>query len=203
MVGDNVTEGPRARVTGVILAGGQARRMGGIDKGLVEFRGRPMIEWVLDALGEQLDTVVINANRSHEAYARLGVPVIADERDGYQGPLSGMATAMANAGTEWILTVPCDSPFVPPDVVARLWSRANDVDIVTAHDGDRLQPVFSLIRVQLQPSLLSFLDAGERKIDRWFGTHRHATADFSDIPNTFINVNTPEELARLDTPDSH
>ncbi len=200
-VSNGSLEGAHADVTGVVLAGGKARRMGGTDKGLVPFRGRPMVTWVLDALRPQVHSLVLNANRNAERYASYGAPVLADSREGYLGPLSGMATAMRDAKTVWIVSAPCDSPFVPDDLVARLYAHHADADIVTAHDGQRLQPVFSLIRVELLESLNTFLDAGERKIDRWFEQHRHARADFSDIPNTFANVNTLEELARLDSAD--
>ena len=112
---------PAEAVTGVILAGGQARRMGGRDKGLVSFRGRPLVDWVIVAgLRPQVAALAINANRNEQAYAALGYPVIADRIEGFQGPLAGFASAMAAAGTPWIVTVPCDGPFLAPDLVERL-----------------------------------------------------------------------------------
>jgi len=187
-------------MTGVILAGGEARRMGGIDKGLVTAAGRPMVEYVLTALAPQVDAVIISANRNREKYARYGHPVVADEFPGYNGPLAGMASAMRAADSEFIVTAPCDSPFLPPDLVSRLALAMldADADICAADNGERLQPVFSLLRTRLLGSLLDFLKRGERKIDKWFAEHRTAVADFSDRPDTFLNVNTPEDLARIE-----
>lgn len=208
-----------SRVTGVVLAGGQARRMGGIDKGLVTLAGKPMVQWVFDVLAPQVDQVIVNANRNHEVYGALASPgvhtsVVPDVRQGFLGPLSGMSSAMtaiANANaqsnsdaddstdSEWIVTVPCDSPFLPNDLVSRLRNSSDGADIVTCHDGERLQPVFSLIRVSLLSSLDEFLDAGERKIDRWFASQRHATSDFSHTPETFININTEQEREEVES----
>lgn len=187
-------------VSGVILAGGEARRMGGNDKGLVQLAGRPMVEHVLAALRPQVEHVLINANRNHDAYRRFGVPVIADTMSGFQGPLAGMAAALRAVTTPLLVTVPCDSPFVPDCLVARLTRALDDAgaDLATAHDGTRMQPVFALLRVELAESLELFLAGGGRKIDRWFADHRVASADFSDQPDTFLNVNTAEEVARIE-----
>lgn len=204
---------PVSRITGVILAGGRARRMGGIDKGLVTLAGKPMVQWVFDVLSQQVDQVIVNANRNREVYGALSsadvqVSVVADARDGFLGPLSGMSSAMAAIASthsddsdvdDWIVTVPCDSPFLPDDLVSRLRQSSEGADIVTCHDGERLQPVFSLIRVSLLPSLDEFLDAGERKIDRWFASQRHATSDFSHTPETFININTEDERVEVES----
>lgn len=183
-------------IAGVILAGGASRRMGGNDKGLVPVAGRPMVEHVLERLRPQVDLVLINANRNHDIYSRYGVPVLADTLGGFQGPLAGMASAMGVVTTPWLVTVPCDSPFVPPGLVARLRESllAAGAEIAVAHDGERMQPVFSLLRTDLKDSLEAFLVRGERKIDRWFAQHKTAIADFSDQPGTFLNVNTPGEL---------
>lgn len=184
-----------AQITGVVLAGGQARRMGGTDKGLVELAGRPMIEHVLERLRPQVRSVLINANRNLDQYERYGYPVIPDAERNYSGPLAGMASAMGAAETEFILTVPCDSPLLPEDLAARLAAalHAARADIAVAHDGTRLQPVFALLRVDLLPSLQQALANEERKIDRWYARHPMAEADFSDQRDAFRNVNTPEE----------
>lgn len=188
---------------GAILAGGRARRMGGADKGLLELRGRPMIEWVIEALLPQVDRLVINANRNAERYAAYGFPVIADTMADYQGPLAGLAAAMDySAGTGSILTVPCDSPAVPPDIAARLSAALaqGDAELAVAHDGERLQPVHALVPVALRGSLASFLVNGERKVDLWYARHRVAIADFSDCRDCFANLNRPgdvDELQRL------
>jgi molybdopterin-guanine dinucleotide biosynthesis protein A len=183
------------RVTAVILAGGRARRMGGQDKGLVALNGRPMVEYVLRALRPLVRRVLINANRNLDDYRGLGVGVVADAMADFQGPLAGMASAMPEADSPYLATTPCDSPFLPEDYVARMLAalERDDAEIAVAHDGERMQPVFTLMQTRLESSLIESLRGGERKIDRWFGRHRFALADFSDSPDTFININTPEE----------
>jgi molybdopterin-guanine dinucleotide biosynthesis protein A len=195
----------RDAVTGVILAGGEARRMGGRDKGLIEIAGRPMVEYVIEALRPQVGALLINANRSRERYGRFGYPVVADDFEGFNGPLAGMASCMRVAATDYIATLPCDSPHIPPDLVARLFLRLREeqADIGVAHNGERMQPVFSLIRCALLDSLLDYLNGGERKIDRWFERHATAVVDFSDRPDTFINVNTPEDVAKMEATLTH
>ncbi len=187
-------------ITGVILAGGEARRMGGGDKGLVELRGKPLVEHALAALSPQVNTVIINANRNRERYAAYGHPVIADSRQGFQGPLAGMLSCIEAAGTEFIVSVPCDSPLLPDDLVARLFRQLSEeeADISVAHNGDRMQPVFTLMPTSLASSMQAFLDGGGRKIDRWFEQHRLAVTDFSDKPECFRNINNPAELAQME-----
>lgn len=186
--------------TGVVLAGGEASRMGGQDKGLIELNGRPLIEYVLAAFAPQVGSIIINANRNHAAYARYGHPIIPDEFAGYCGPLAGMASCLRAVTTPIMVTTPCDSPFVPRDLVARLYQRLElaQADISVAHNGDRLQPVFTMMRTTVLPSLLDFLRAGERKIDMWFARHEVAVTDFSSQPDTFLNINTREELALVE-----
>ncbi len=193
-------EPTRDTVTGVVLAGGQARRMGGQDKGLVQFAGRPMVEWVIDAMRPQVHTLLINANRNREVYARYGYPVIADRNAGYQGPLEGFASALEVAQTDWIVSVPCDGPFPAPDLVARLGAAliAERAEMAVATDGNRMQPVYALIPLALKWSLEDCLSGGERKIDRWYARHRVALADFSDCRDCFANINSPEDSRRLE-----
>ncbi len=191
----------RTGITGVILAGGEARRMGGGDKGLVELCGKPLVEHALAALSPQVNTVIINANRNRERYAAYGHPVIADSRQGFQGPLAGMLSCIEAAETEFIVSVPCDSPLLPDDLVARLFRQLSEeeADISVAHNGDRMQPVFTLMPTSLAPSMQAFLDGGGRKIDRWFEQHKLAVTDFSDKPECFRNINNPAELADMET----
>ena len=186
-------------ITAVVLAGGRGRRMEGRDKGLVEFQGRPLIIHVIEAISPQVSSLLINANRNAETYAALGYPVIADTLDGFQGPLAGFLSAMQTATCEDIVTVPCDGPMLPADLVARLVKARAEAgaEIAVAHDGDRLQPVYALIPVRLKDSLKRYLQAGDRKIDLWYAQHRMVAADFSDIPETFININTEQERDRL------
>lgn len=186
---------PRNEITGVILAGGRGSRMGGEDKGLVLLNGRAMVEHVVERLRPQVGSLLISANRNRERYEALGYRVVVDSLPDYQGPLAGMASVLQIATTPYVVTVPCDSPLIGDDLVARL-ARAlvtDSADIAVANDGARAHPVFLLLKRSLLPSLLGFLQAGERKIDRWFERHRVASADFSDSPEAFINVNDPDE----------
>ena len=196
---------PDPDITGVVLAGGRARRMGGEDKGLVRLAGRAMVEYVADALRPQVGRLLVNANRNAERYAELtGCEVVADVVGDYAGPLAGMASAMAAAATPLVLSAPCDSPLVAPDLAARMHAalRAQRAEIAVARDAERMQPVFALLRRTLLPDLRAALDGGERKIDLWYARHRVAEVDFSDHADMFQNINTPEErdalAARLD-----
>lgn len=185
----------------MVLAGGRATRMGGMDKGLVELGGRPMIAHVLAALAPQVERVLINANRNHERYAAFGWPVVADDDAGFLGPLAGLAAGMRAADTPLVLTAPCDCPLLAPDLVTRLYSALEQghADIAVPFDGERLQPVFALVKRDLADSLAAYLGGGDRKIDRWFAQHRLAQVDFSDRPENFVNVNDPDERAALET----
>lgn len=191
---------PRGDITGVILAGGRGQRMGGTDKGLMPLAGKPMVAHVLTALRSQVATIVINANRNLDRYAALGHQVTADNIGDYFGPLAGMATAMQIATTEYVLTVPCDSPLLARDLVARLYQALSEqnAEISVAHDGERMHPVFALLRRSLLASSQEYLRSGERKIDRWFARHKLAIAYFTDEPETFVNVNNPDERAAVE-----
>jgi molybdopterin-guanine dinucleotide biosynthesis protein A len=141
----------RDRVTGVILAGGRATRMGGMDKGLVPIHGRSMIAWVIDALRPQVSDLLINANRNHDRYGDFACPVIDDGDSEFRGPLAGMVSAMQAARTPYIAVVPCDSPLIGGELVERLYAAAasSGSPIAAAHDGERLQPVFALLSCDL------------------------------------------------------
>jgi molybdenum cofactor guanylyltransferase len=184
-----------ARITAIVLAGGRGSRMGGVDKGLVPLQGRTMVEHVLERLRPQVGAMLINANRNLDRYAAFGCPVVPDRADGFLGPLAGMASGMAAAGTPYVVTAPCDSPFIGPDLVARLATAlARDAaDIAVAHDGERTHPVFLLLRRDLLDDLDAFISSGGRKIDLWFARHRVALADFSDCPQAFLNINDENE----------
>ncbi len=194
----------RSEYTAVILAGGRGNRMGGRDKGLVLLDGKPLIEHVVAAIAPQVGYLLINANRNLADYRRFGYPVIRDELSGYQGPLAGICSALERIDTPDLITLPCDGPRVPQDLVERL-ARSRDAeaaDIAVAHDGKRLQPVYALIGKKLRPSLQAYLDGGDRKIDLWYARHKMAASDFSDTPETFLNINTPEERNALERPQS-
>jgi molybdopterin-guanine dinucleotide biosynthesis protein A len=187
---------PVEDITAVILAGGKARRMGGEDKGLIELHGRPLLDYIISAVRPQAGHILINANRNLDRYREFGYPVVADIMGDFFGPLAGMASGMQASSTPYILTLPCDSPYVPPDLAGRLYRAmtAANAEISVAHDGVRLQPVFVLLRCELLPGLLEYLEGGGRKIDSWFTRQRLAYADFSDVPDTFLNLNSPADL---------
>ena len=187
------------QVTAVVLAGGMARRMGGVDKGWADLNGKPLIHHVLDRILPQVSRCLINANRSLDAYGTLGLPVVTDLEGGFEGPLMGIATGLHHATTEWVLFVPCDGPFLPQELVARLLAKAEqaDADIAVAHDGKRLQPVVALIRRNMLESVRVVLAKGERKIDRWYVQQRMVEVDFSDYPDAFVNVNRKDDIAQL------
>ena len=192
---------PRQEITGVVLAGGRARRMGGEDKGLVQVNGEPMVVHALRRLAPQAGALLINANRNRERYAALGAcDVVADADGDFAGPLAGMASAMERAGTRYILTVPCDSPLLAPDLGERLFAAltAADAEVSVAHDGDRLQPVFALLDCALRESIMDYLASGGRKIDTWYAERRLALGDLEDCPDMFLNINTPEERDLLE-----
>jgi molybdenum cofactor guanylyltransferase/molybdopterin-guanine dinucleotide biosynthesis protein MobB len=185
-------------ITGVILAGGKARRMGGDDKGLILFNNKPLIRHVIDRLQYQLDTIIINANRNIEHYQKFAYPVISDSLEHFCGPLAGMLSAMQNMTSDYILTAPCDAPMISPHYRQRMVETLlnEQADIAVAHDGQRLQPVFSLISTALQDDLSQFLEQGDRKIDLWFERHKLVIVDFSDQADSFANFNSPEDLDR-------
>lgn len=186
-------------ITAVILAGGQARRMGGVDKGWMELNGKPLIRHVQDIISPQVPRVLINANRSLDAYSTLSCPVIADLDAGYQGPLMGIATGLQHATDPWVLFVPCDSPYLPRNLAERMLEQAEKegADIAVAHDGVRLQSVVALIKRDLLESVKADLAAGGRKVERWYAKHRVTQVDFSDHPEAFTNVNHRDDLAGL------
>jgi len=184
------------QVTGVVLAGGRARRMGGRDKGLLSCGGRPLIVYALEALRPLCSQVLINANRSHQAYQHFDQPVIADSMPGFHGPLAGILSAMQAAGTEYLLVSPCDCPRLQSQTLARLLTALvkEEVDIAIAHDGKRLHPVVMALRNRLADDLADWLAAGRHKIDTWAQRHPWRPVDCSEMAEQFININTPEEL---------
>jgi molybdopterin-guanine dinucleotide biosynthesis protein A len=188
-------------ITGVILAGGQGRRMGGVDKGLQPLRGRPMVAWVIERFAPQVDEVLINANQNLERYGALGHRVIPDEIRGYAGPLAGLHRGLTEAEHELVATVPCDSPFLPRDLVARLRSalERNAAEIAVARTGNQPHPVFCLCHRSVLPGLTAFLAGGGRKIDAWYAKLKVVEVAFDDNPDAFSNINTGEELRVVET----
>ena len=184
------------KVTGIILAGGLGRRMGGVDKGLVAFQGQPMVASVIDRFGLQVDELLINANRHQEEYAAFGYRVIPDAMTGFAGPLAGLQTGLMAARHDLVATVPCDSPFLPQDLIARLKSalESESAQLAVAVTCGQSQPVFCLCRRNVLPHLTDFLHQGGRKIDAWYASLKVAEVNFDDEADAFININTPQEL---------
>jgi len=187
-------------VTGLVLAGGQGSRMGGIDKGLQPFRGKPMVAHVVERLALQVDELLVNANRNLDEYGRFGHRVIADEIAGFAGPLAGFERGLAHARGRLMMTAPCDSPFLPGDLVARLRAalEAQRADLAVAKTGDQAHPVFSLMRREVHASLVDFLGSGQRKIDKWYAGLTVVEVPFDDEAGAFLNINTREELSNLE-----
>jgi molybdopterin-guanine dinucleotide biosynthesis protein A len=192
----------REDITGLVLAGGRGSRMGGVDKGLQDHRGTPLALHALRRLQPQVGTAMLSANRNLPDYEAMGVPVWSDSIEGYAGPLAGLLTGLEHARTDWLVTVPCDTPDFPPDLVDRLAeaAAAQGAEIAmaaTREDGElRAQPVFCLLRTGLAPSLLAFLQAGERKFGKWTAQHRMVQVAFDDAA-AFFNANTSDELRQL------
>jgi molybdopterin-guanine dinucleotide biosynthesis protein A len=185
-----------AGITGIVLCGGRGTRMGGVDKGLKPLRGRAMVEWVLERLVPQVDEVLINANQNPDVYGQLGHRVIPDVIGGFAGPLAGLHRGLREATHELVATVPCDSPFLPTDLIARLRAALDqqEAEIAVAKTGDQPHPVFCLCRKGVGPSLGDFLAGGGRKIDAWYSRLKVVEVLFDDQPDAFSNINTEEEL---------
>lgn len=174
--------------------------MHGADKGLLPVAGQPLIEHLLATLRGQVHHIVISANRNLARYAAYGVPVFTDETPEAQGPLAGIHHALCRSGTEYVLTVPCDTPRLPPDLAQRMAMAMlqQQASVCVAHDGSCLQPVVALIPRALAADLRSYLDAGNRKVENWLQRHAPAIADFSDLPGAFVNLNTPDDCRALE-----
>jgi molybdopterin-guanine dinucleotide biosynthesis protein A len=197
----------REQITGLVLAGGRGSRMGGVDKGLQNFQGGPLAFHALMRLAPQVGSVMINANRNLGAYESFGVPVWPDALPDFAGPLAGFLTGLERCETAYLVSVPCDSPRFPLDLVERLAQalEANDAEIAmaaTLEDGvPRTQPVFCLMKSELLESLVRFTQEGQRKIDRWTALHRCVDVLFDDA-TAFANVNTIAELQALQSTHS-
>lgn len=183
-------------ITAVILAGGRGERMGGMDKGMLILHEKPLVQHVIDAIEPHVQEILINANRHIDYYSRLGYPVVEDMFPGFAGPLAGIVSAMHQVRTAWMLVAPCDVPGIPPDLVERLVeaSSRSTSGIAVAHDGRFLQSAHLLLPVSLKTELDSWIVSGRRSIRDWLQTHEIGLADFSDNPDAFTNINTPDDL---------
>ncbi len=184
--------------SGVILAGGKARRMGGADKGLIPFAGRPLITYAIDLLRPLCREIYLNVNRSHKEYGAFGLPLLGDAIGGFAGPLAGVLAALEASETPYLLVIPCDAPALTAEILMGLLKEvAEGAEISVASDGTRLHPVVMALQKGLAGSLRGYLEAGGRKIDRFLERHRTAVVQFSDR-EAFVNLNTPEELRELE-----
>jgi molybdenum cofactor guanylyltransferase len=186
----------RHEVTGLVLAGGRGARMGGVDKGLVEVEGRTLVERVIERLQPQVGAMLISANRNLERYRAFGFPVLLDAEEGlepFPGPLAGMLAGLRAAATPWIATVPCDAPFLPTDLVSHLAEALAGARAAVAYVGDRIEPVFCLLHVDLTDDLAAALAHGERRAEAWLRGVGAAPALFV-LPEQFANLNTLQDL---------
>jgi molybdopterin-guanine dinucleotide biosynthesis protein A len=190
-------------ITGLILAGGRGSRMGELDKGLQRFRGKAMVEHVIERFGPQVDETIINANRNLSTYEAYGHRVVADAISGFAGPLAGLHAGMLAASSPFIATAPCDSPFLPLNLIARLYDAllAEHADLAVAKTFDQAHPVFCLTKTELEPHLREFLQSGQRKIDKWYASLNVVEVQFDDNVDAFANINTVNELRQLE-PDA-
>lgn len=187
------------KVSGVVLAGGMARRMDHQDKGLIDFNGHPLVRYALTALKPLTADIWISANRNQDRYRDFGYPVIDDGNLDFQGPLAGILAALGVAQHGILLVIPCDLPLVRAEHLQALLSALTaEVDITVAADGARLHPVLAALKTELRDDLRDYLDSGERKLQSWFQQHRLQTVDFSHEPDIFTNLNTAEDLRALE-----
>lgn len=193
-------------ISSIILSGGRATRMGGVDKGLVQLQHKPLVQHVIERLSPQVDEIIINANREIMQYQNLGYPVLQDETADFVGqtfigPLAGFSLGLQHAKHEYLLTVPCDSPLLPLDLMHRLHSSLlnHNADVAVATSDGNAHPVFCLCKKSVLPSLTNYLQQGGRKVSAWQKSLNYIEVDFSDNAEAFINLNTPAELAALES----
>jgi len=193
----------QTKVTGVILAGGLARRMNNQDKGLINYKGRPMVSYAIAALTAVADLTIINANRNRDQYEAFGLPVVADRTGSFDGPLAGVLSAMFYTDADVLVVMPCDSPLIKAEHLRKLLVTRidNGADVAVAFDGERLHPVFLAIKTSLKTRLEDYLASGQRKMDRWLEQQKMVKADFSVEPEIFININTLTELSEFEAKD--
>ncbi|MFT2930829.1 molybdenum cofactor guanylyltransferase MobA [Enterobacter sp. HK-058-C-ECC] len=184
-------------IIGVVLAGGRATRMGGKDKGLQLLNGKPLWQHVADTLAGQVTTMAISANRHIDIYRQSGYAVYQDSLENYPGPLAGMLSVMQQSHGEWFIFCPCDNPFIPSDLVERLFLLRGTAPVVWVHDGERDHPAIALMHRSLVPALQSYLAAGERRVMVFMHESGGHSVDFSDVKSAFVNVNTHEDLQMM------
>lgn len=191
----------REKITAVILAGGQGRRMGHRDKGLIELNGKPLIEHVIDKIAPQVGQIAINSP-DHKAYEQYGYPTFGDVLSGGLGPLAGLHSALSHCNSELILVLPCDTPLIPDDLVERMVRQLDEegAELCSVSDGERVHAVFILARSTIKQRLEGYLQQGKRRVQEWLKSEQAAIAIFTECPLSFININTQEELSNLEQP---
>lgn len=189
-------------ITGIILAGGQSRRMGNGDKAFALLDGRPLLEYTIENLSAQTDDIIISANRNLDRYSAYGLKVIPDCIGDHEGPLAGIYSAALACKTDYMLVIPCDSPFIPANLAQRMMDSLlkHDANVCIAHDGQRAHPVFMLLHRDIALSIRDYIEAGNRKTLDWVIRQNHILADFSDQPGALMNINTQQDLHILHSP---
>ncbi|WP_347989349.1 molybdenum cofactor guanylyltransferase MobA [Methylomonas sp. AM2-LC] len=187
------------KVSGVVLAGGQAKRMQQQDKGLLLLNGRPLVSYTLAAMLPLVDELMISANRNQMKYSQFGYPIVADQSQNFQGPLAGILAAMQVAEYPLLLVAPCDTPLLQSQYLLRLLNALTpETHLSIAFDGERMHPVCMAVKTQLYGNLYDFLKNGGRKMQHWVNQQQSVQVDLSDVPEIFININTPTELDALE-----
>lgn len=186
-------------VSAIILAGGRATRMNGVDKGLIKLQQKPFIQHIIQRLSPQVDEILLNANREIAQYSTFNFPVLQDDQPDFIGPLAGFSLGLRHCKHDYLLTTPCDSPLIPADLTSRLMHSllAEDADIAVAKSGGYSHPVFCLLKKSTLPSLSDFIAQGHRKVSLWQKSLAYTEVTFDDCDDAFVNVNTFEELEAL------
>lgn len=189
----------REKITAVILVGGQGRRMGHRDKGVISFNGKPLIEYVIEKIAPQVGHLAINSP-DQGAYEHYGYPTFGDVLEGGLGPLAGLHSALSHCSSELVLILPCDTPLIPDDLVERMYHQLinDDAQLCSVSDGERLHAVFILAKSSISAGLEKYLLQGKRRVQEWLREEQAAVAMFTECPHAFTNLNTPEELTRLE-----
>jgi molybdenum cofactor guanylyltransferase len=189
----------KTKVSAIILSGGRATRMGGIDKGLVKLLNKPFIQYVIERLTPQVDEIFINANREIAEYGAFNLPIFQDENPDFIGPLAGFSLGLEHCKYDYLLTAPCDSPLIPHDLTDRLMKSLLDekADLAVAKSGGNVHPVFCLMKKSVFPTLSTYLEQGERRVSAWQKSLNYIEVEFNDCDESFVNLNTFEELQAL------
>ena len=186
-------------ISAIILSGGRATRMSGVDKGLIQLQDKPLIQHVITRLKPQADEIFINANREIPRYQAFNLPVLQDDNPDFLGPLAGFSLGLKHCKHQYLLTVPNDSPMIAPDLTKRLLQALLDkeAEIAVAKSEGHAHPVFCLMKKTVWPSLSTYLEQGERKVSAWQKSLKYTEVEFNDCSEAFVNLNTFEELEAL------